>query len=43
MNFQQQYNALFTKDGRVKNYGKAFPLLILAAKHGYPHAQNLVG
>ena len=43
MNFQQRYNSLFTKDWRVKNYEKAFPLLIFAAKDGYSHAQNLVG
>jgi uncharacterized protein len=42
MNFQQQYNALFTKNWRVKNYEKAFPLLIFAAKDGFSHAQNLV-
>lgn len=43
MNFQEQYNALFTKNWRVKSYEKAFPLLIFAAKDGYSHAQNLVG
>src|SRR5882724_6167168 len=43
MNFQQKYNALFDKKWRVKDYEKAFPLLIFAAKDGYPHAQNLVG
>ena len=43
MNFQQMYNALFDKKWRVKNYRKAFPLLISAAQDGYPHAQNLVG
>lgn len=43
MSFQKQYNALFTKNWRVKNYEKAFPMLIFAAKDGYSHAQNLVG
>jgi uncharacterized protein len=41
--FQEQYNSLFDRKWRVKNYKKAFPLLLFAAKHGYAHAQNLVG
>jgi hypothetical protein len=41
--FVQDYYALFDSNGRVKNYRKAFPLFVIAAKNGHPHAQNLVG
>ena len=41
--FEQKYSAIFDRAGKVKNYTKAFPLLVVAAKNGHPHAQNLVG
>lgn len=33
----------FSGEGRRKNYRKAYPLLLRAAKEGVRHAQNLVG
>ena len=33
----------FYGDTKRKNYKKAFPLLLKAAKEGIPHAQNLIG
>jgi len=42
MNFQQAYNALFDKTGRVKNYEKAFSLLLFAAKMGIPMPKILL-
>ena len=41
--FVRNYSALFDSSGKVKNYRKAFPLLMVAARNGHPHAQNLVG
>src|ERR1017187_9781678 len=41
--FVRDYYALFDSVGKVRNYRKAFPLLMVAAKNGHPHAQNLVG
>jgi TPR repeat protein len=41
--FNRDYQALFNSRWKIKNYTKAFPHLCFAAKHGYPHAQNLVG
>ena len=41
--FRKNYYALFNAAGKVKNYRRAFPLLLIAAKNGHPHAQNLVG
>jgi uncharacterized protein len=38
-----EYNDLFDSRGVVKNYKKAFPVLVFAAKLGHPHAQNLLG
>ena len=40
---QKKFDALFNAKGWVKNYRTAFPLLLVAAKNGHPHAQNLVG
>lgn len=39
-NLGQSY---FYGAGGRPNYKKAFPLLLSAAKDGYPHAQNLIG
>lgn len=41
--FTQEYHALFTSTGTVKNCRKALPYLLVAARNGHPHAQNLVG
>jgi TPR repeat protein len=43
--YEKFYDAqeLFYGKGRRKNHKKAFGLLMMAAKHGIPHAQNLVG
>jgi TPR repeat protein len=41
--FEKDYYALFDSLGKVKDFRKAFPLLMVAAKNGHPHAQNLVG
>jgi hypothetical protein len=41
--FVQDYYALFDSVRKVKNYRTAFPFLMVAAKNGHPHAQNLVG
>jgi hypothetical protein len=41
--FLSDFDALFDSNGKVKNYRKAFPLLVVAAENGHPHAQNLVG
>src|ERR1039458_3596712 len=41
--FTQNYFALFDTAGEGKNYRKAVPHFLVAAKNGHPHAQNLVG
>ena len=40
---KREYNNLFDSRGVIKNYKKAFPVLVFAAKLGDPHAQNLLG